>query len=254
MKLLKSSKLKKVGFLFLVFLMLIYGVLTFQNILFRLMFANKIHAHRVNSIEKLNEVKPKFSGAELDVMFQNNTNSFDVNHPPAKSINLTLSKYIASNTTNKDYKFWLDFKNLNKSNQEKAVFKLDSISSVFNLKKENIIIESSLPQYLNLFLNKGYKTSYYLPAKKSLIKSDSVKSLINTYKTTYISANLSYYSLLKKHYPEQSILSWQTGYNNIYSIKSLQRAINQFRTKWTILNDNKVDVFLVAYKADNGNR
>lgn len=69
---------------------LCYLILNFQIYVFKFFFSSKIWAHRVNSIEKYEEARDLFSGVELDLVFNDLNNSFDVNHPPAKIINLNL--------------------------------------------------------------------------------------------------------------------------------------------------------------------
>ena len=77
----------------------------------------KIWAHRVNSLGKLQLAKKKFSGVELDIVFaeKNGQWYFDVNHPPYESIALSLDEYFASLDNPNQLKLWLDFKNLSKS-------------------------------------------------------------------------------------------------------------------------------------------
>ena len=57
---------------------------------------DKIWAHRVNSTEKLESAIQYFNGVELDVFYDSNTNKFDVNHPPAKSIGLDFQTYLSN--------------------------------------------------------------------------------------------------------------------------------------------------------------
>ena len=57
---------------------------------------DKVLAHRVNSLEKLEASLKHFKGVELDLVYDNETNTFDVNHPPAKSINLTFETYLSA--------------------------------------------------------------------------------------------------------------------------------------------------------------
>jgi hypothetical protein len=58
----------------------------------------KVWAHRVNSIEKLAQTGALYSGVELDLVFVDEGEAafFDVNHPPAPSIGLSLDAYLSS--------------------------------------------------------------------------------------------------------------------------------------------------------------
>ena len=72
--------------------LLCFLIVNFQMKIFQSVYSSKVWAHRVNSIEKYQEARDIFSGIELDLMFDVASNTFDVNHPPAKSINLSLPK------------------------------------------------------------------------------------------------------------------------------------------------------------------
>src|SRR5690554_6067423 len=78
-------------------------------------YAEKIWAHRVNSLEKLASVQNKYTGVELDVVFDTLTNTFDVTHPPTPSIGLSLEQWLQ--TLDGDKGVWIDFKNLTAANK-----------------------------------------------------------------------------------------------------------------------------------------
>jgi len=96
-------------FLSFIFLGLLAWIIFYSNGVLKLVFNEKIWIHRVNSIEKLGEVQADFYGVELDVVFLDSLNEFDVNHPPAESINLSLFEYLSTIKENKKLHFWLDF-------------------------------------------------------------------------------------------------------------------------------------------------
>src|SRR5690349_3170954 len=103
-------------------------VFLFSNAAFIFVFRKKVWAHRVNSIEKKKEIGDKFSGIELDLVYNKTTGIFDVNHPPAASINLSLADYLKADlNTNRGY--WFDFKNLEEDNVQAACHTMDSIVS-----------------------------------------------------------------------------------------------------------------------------
>ena len=79
-------------FIFCVISFLLYVAYYSNRILFY-GYEHKIWAHRVNSIEKLKETISCFEGVELDVVYIEDGDFFDVNHPPAESIGLSLDEY-----------------------------------------------------------------------------------------------------------------------------------------------------------------
>lgn len=216
----------------------------------KVLFPNKIWAHRVNSEIKLQESIINFKGVELDIIWKKN--KFDVNHPPSKSIGLSLAKYFSTDSKLKNIGIWLDYKNLNGDNSERSAFYLDSLLGVYNLSKNNVYVETNKPLFLDPFLKRGFRTSYYLPSGLHNIKADSVPKaveLINKRlsrnKNIYISAPLSDYSFMKQYFPERNKLLWHLG------------GLNSFSNKIKIHNallDEKVKVLLRPFKSKTGDR
>ncbi len=218
-------------------------------VVLKFLFPEKIWVHRVNSIVKLKEISGNFEGVELDVDWKDH--QFDVNHPPASSINLNLSKYFAS-IDKTECKFWLDFKNLDEENYKEALSTLDSITRIYDIKRRNIIIESGSPQYLNLFEKRGYLTSFYLPPGLSSSKEkdrdnlrDIIDDQIQKFPTSFLSTFLGEYVYLKIAYPEKDIILWHTG-----GFKSIKNKIRIYKA----LLDKNVKVILIPVKSDLGDR
>lgn len=242
-------------------LVLIFGVLflfyaaIYSNILLQYLFNEKIWVHRVNSIEKLKEVNTKFSGVELDVVFDDNLGVFDITHPPEPSIKLTLEDYLKSNDTH-NLKFWLDFKNLDTSNLKLALNRLNIIAKKHNINTQDVIVESSNPILLNAFQEIGFKTSYYLPwpglyklnnnQQKKMISK--IKQEILENKITCISSNYHDYETMKKEFPTLNKLLWVS--ENDYHYKGIKERIFLYK----ILRDKKVDVLLMQYNSNAKNR
>lgn len=239
--------------LYTLVIIVVLGVLAleFQNGLFESLYKNKIWAHRVNSVEKLEEAEKQFQGVELDVVFE--LNNYDVNHPPAKSINLSLTKYFKSVKTKDKIAFWLDFKNLDSLNHLKALHALDSIVKNVNIKPENIIVESTNLQYLNVFSKKGFRTSYYyIPNELDFV---SVQQIINKNEITYISSDANNYSFLKDNFQDKKLLFWAVNDKNIFNgFKDLKYSLKNFITKCRLLNDSNVEIVLLSFDAEKGNR
>lgn len=261
------SNKKKWSTLFVFMLLLYIGsilLLKYQNQLFILLYPDKIWIHRVNSIEKLIEVNSKFNNVELDIVFNKKTNSFDVNHPPAPSINLTLYDYLSSINTTSRNNFWLDFKNLNKNNKESSLKKLNLICKNLNLNKNQFVIESTSPIHLLSHHLDGFKTSYYLPPqlnklnkKKQITKLNEIQKNCSISKVDYISTDVSDYNILQKHFSNKKKLLWlfdmnkkPTLINPIYIVKHLL----DFYRNTKILSNKQVKIVLFNYTSIKGNR
>lgn len=241
---------------------LFYLILNFQYKIFQVLYSSKIWAHRVNSIEKFQEAHDIYSGIELDLVFNSINNKFDVNHPPAKSINLSLIDFLKTKKNYSDFGIWLDFKNLNESNYQQSANKLDSIVKALNINPETIIVESPKPLFLESFSSKKFKTSYYLPSnindykKDSLLKqSQLIDKLTSTNKIDFISSDIKDYAFMKKSFPNSKILTWITNdppkIKNYYSLK---RSIIHFKRNYSALNDQDAEVILFRFDSKTKNR
>lgn len=238
--------------------------LNFMNNSVTTELADKTWMHRVNSTTKLKEVSQKgFKGIEVDVVFLDQKSTFDVNHPPAKSIDLSLSDYLNSLDDAKDHQFWIDFKNLTAMNTFRSVSRLDSICTILQLKKDHFIIESDKPQFLKTFENSGYKTSYYLPnslcslpADEQLKGVNEMTSNIEAYATDYISLDKCNYALIAEKFPNKPKLLWSFPYSSrlIINPMSLIKLPKQIALKRKLLADTNVEVVLFKYTAKEGNR
>lgn len=221
----------------------------------RFLFKDKVWVHRVNSIQKLNEVKSHYSGIELDIVFEKKKHYFDVNHPPAPSIHLSLLDYFKAQTTHPDLKYWLDFKNLRAENKESALQHLDSIAHLLQLNKKNIIVESTRPQFLKKFQESGFLTSYYLPynlhelnAKDLKKKMAGVVKNLKSSETDYVSANYKHYDIMNDYFPKKKKLTWLTG-APVFE--------NKWKNRWFIykmLWDENIEVVLFRVKSERGDR
>lgn len=259
--LLKNSKKILTGLL--VSYILLFAIVNKQNQLFRYVYGEKMWVHRVNSIEKLAESSATFKGFELDVVFADSTAVFDVNHPPATSINLSLSSYLSSLKELSSYSFWLDFKNLTSLNKERSFTKLNTICKRLGLKKEQLIIESRNPEHLAIFSEKGYRTSFYLPGGLHQLSDEDldhqirdIKQQIIAYKPDYISADFNHYRIMRQSFPEKTVLTWPYKYQQEWyfnPIKLVKKLKNVYY-KYKVLSNDKVGVVLFTYEAKKGNR
>jgi len=231
----------------LLLLIVIFTIAFFSNTTLRLLFKDKIRAHKVNNLELLNKANRLFSGVELDVVFYSNNNSFDVNHPPETSTGLTLNKYFESQKEFPDFKYWLDFKNLDETNEIQSAGCLDSLAKISGISNSNIIVESIRTQSLKSFQNKGFLTSYYLQSDLHKLTEDSLKSICKMVsdnlilnENSYISAGFADYPVLKKHFPTAKKLIWFTTYGSMNKISARILLLQ-------ILMDENVDVLLIPF-------
>lgn len=252
---------KKISFI-VFFYLLISLIINFQNVIFFFFFKEKIWIHRVNSIEKLKEVSSNYPGFELDVVFDNYSQVFDVNHPPQKSINLSLKEYLNSTTLPLNNFIWIDFKNLNKNNFRNSVLKLNKICNELNIDKTKLIIESKSPEYLKKFNQKGFKTSFYLPRNLAGLnpklrnkKIQLIQELTSKYKTTYLSTDKRDYKIIKKKFPNHKLLIWTFYFFNKKTINPyhLLYGLNNILHKCVILPNKNVTAVLFKYDAKHGN-
>jgi heptose-I-phosphate ethanolaminephosphotransferase len=139
--------------------------------------SGKVWAHRVNSIKKLEESGATFSGVELDLVFveEDGASFFDVNHPPADSIGLSLDDYLASRREPGSLRYWLDVKNLSDANEEGALARLRWLVDHHGLSHDRLIVESPTFSSLGRFSGDGFRTSYYLPVVRPDELSDAAQ-------------------------------------------------------------------------------
>lgn len=211
----------------------------------------KVHAHRVNTITKLNQAKLYYTGIELDVIFDTKTNTFDVYHPPAESIGLNLETYL-SKLSDDNLKVWLDFKNLTAENKVLATNRLVFLMTKFKLTKQMFLVESKNIDQLQYINDRGFLTSYYVPS--SLYNSnkkfkDSIYKLIMTYNQQSISFTHQNYIELHKKFPRREKFVWA-----LYGNPLGKSRVHQIRITRRILKDTTVKRLLVPFKSIGGNR
>jgi len=245
---------KKMKIIIGIIALLVIALLVYRLSPYKLEFLgyyDKIWAHRANSIEKLHSALDYYKGVELDLVYHEQENFLDVNHPPTTSIHLEFENYIAT-LDKEEYPFlWLDIKNLREDTAKSIFTKLQDVFAKVNYPLQNVLIETRYPEALPMFSEAGYKTSYYLPA--FLVKRDSVlleKTIERVKKTLKEQPNIAIstshkdYHIVKEHFPEHRKYIWV-----------LVPVVNiDFFTTREILKDETVEVVLVKYVALKGNR
>ena len=165
---------------------------------------DKLWAHRVNNLKDIKPFSKEFKGFELDVFYNKNLNQFNVKHH-GKHSELSLGEYFSYS---QDYslKYWIDFKNLNENNINKAILLLDSLSTNHSLKND-LIVESKNIELLSKFKQNDFCISYWLPSF-NLIKSSyqihEIKANLLKFKPHVISmpySSVAYYSIKFPNYP-----------------------------------------------------
>ncbi len=213
---------------------------------------DKIGAHRVNSLQKLEEALPYFQAVELDLIYKENDDILDVNHPPAESIGLSFEEYV-SNIKSENLPFlWLDIKNLTHENARAVQNRLLVIFNEHNYPLENVLIETLYPEALEFFKESEFKRSYYLPPgmhKKDAISLQKdiklIDSILQEQPGIGISSYYENYPILHKKYPLKTKYLWFAGEKN---------SILNYKVTQKVLNDATVKFVLIPYRALKGNR
>ncbi|MBE6449990.1 MAG: phosphoethanolamine transferase [Alphaproteobacteria bacterium] len=163
----------------------------------------KIYLHKVNSPQKLQELREKYIGFELDIVFHENEKSFE------NSDNKTnLGKYPLEETL-KYYrwwqKLWFDFKNLSQTNKEEAKKKLEHLIKEYRISKSAIWLESTDLDALESFTQSGWNTTYQMNydfASMSRAEVKKIKKQIEDIsysgKVKAISFDERYYSFINR--------------------------------------------------------
>lgn len=214
----------------------------------KLLFKDKVWAHKVNYTEEYARAKKQFTGVELDVVFESGLRNFDIHHPPEPSIGLTLTNYFASQPNNADVSYWLDLKNVSAENDSLIAVILDSIVTAYHIPQNKVIVESRDPRYLKKLTDRGFKTSYYLPTGLHELNSGElqmqlvqIKQTITVSPTTYISFEYRDYPTINEHFPNSKKISWFTIYGSMNKISA--RVL-----LYQLLMDKQVDVLLISFE------
>lgn len=212
-------------------------------------FDSQLLCHRVNGIERLAEVKEHFGGFEIDLVFEPTTKTFDVNHPPTKSVGLSLERLLASIENPKDYYYWFDLKNLDSTNQNDAAFRMQEIAIKYNL-LDKIVIESPKIHALKSFTELKFRTALYLPDLQNYSEDrmfraiDSLIPLINAIHPSALSQQFDAYSLLKQQFPNCDLLTWdlQFDVDSPDDIAFINQLVNQ---------QDRLKLFLVRKESES---
>jgi hypothetical protein len=175
---------------------------------------DKIWAHRINSLEYLDQRVSEFRGIEVDIFYEPNRDAFTVKHD-LDSGGPDLEQFIDSVRSIKKVLFWFDYKNLNEDT-ENGVSKLASIVKDRNLQTQ-VIVESYYAKQLQQFAQR-IQTSYWVgsnPIPDSITERDQLyeseyKKLKNL-KVEFLSSSFEMFEFLTHYFPEYHLNLWMSG-------------------------------------------
>lgn len=213
-------------------------------------YPEKIWLHRCNSLEKLHEKKHLYDNIEVDVVFREADNAFDVTHDLDTTFHLSIDPYF-------DYfeetegRIWLDFKNLSAANKDSAYQELLELCDEYQIEKERLIIESPSWEHLKLFTDNGFYTSLYVsfpsPSELTEAEEDScvhqLQAITDSRSVKALSFPYWWYSEIKeKLHRSIDLLTWKHRTTQFMFLLSNEGK--------KMLKDNQLKVVLVK---DKGN-
>ncbi len=204
---------------------------------------DKIWAHRIDDQSRLKSAIKYFKGVEVDLVYNSEKNYLDVGHPPAKSIGLSLDKYL-SNLTNKKPYIWLDIKNLNITNAVEIHALLEKLCKKYQYPKDKFLVETRYPEALPIFTKNDFICTYYLPyhiykreeSEKQKILFH-INEILKAQPTIGVSAAYKDYDILHKNFPTKNKYMWI-----IESTRNRKLSLTR-----KILKDSTVKVVLISY-------
>ncbi len=212
--------------------------------------SNKMWAHRVNSLEKLKTSLKYFKGIELDLVFVEEENYLDVNHPPAKSIQLNFINYLDEIGKEQPY-LWLDIKNLDKDNSHRIFELLYQTLTAKAYPVNKVLIETRFPEALTIFTKAGFMTSYYLPYGLSKMgendlqnEIEKVTNVLENQPKIGISSSYKDYEIMNTYFPNKKKYLWIVG-----SFRKRNYSLIRIA-----LDDENVIVVLSSFKTVKGER
>jgi heptose-I-phosphate ethanolaminephosphotransferase len=207
----------------------------------------KLWAHRVNSIEKLNFVQSQLSGIEVDIVIEDKR--IDVNHPPSESIGLDFDTYL-KNIRNRELGIWVDIKNKTALTEAQAAL-LKKVISGSGHRKERFIVESTVVENVNLLTQHGFATSYYLRPDcfENKTLKDSCMEDINAAMSEYLSFDYSFYGAVQRHIDSNRIKDKQLLMWNLRA--NIPKIDSEYFSEYKKIVDNEnVRILLIPYVSD----
>jgi|AntDeeMinimDraft_5_1070356.scaffolds.fasta_scaffold06607_2 hypothetical protein len=206
---------------------------------------DKVWAHRVDDLKKLESAEGKFAGVELDLVYLPGKDKLDIHHPPKPPRGLYFSDYFKA-LENNGLPLWLDIKNLKAKNADAILRRLETVfkANALPKKRGHILVESTEVKSLNPFLKKGYRTSWYIQKRFSDENSKELSAKISDgleNPETELSSNYHNYPYLKKAFPERTKNFW------IMTSTYDPKTIKNYSLIRELVSDKKVKTVLIPY-------
>ena len=205
---------------------------------------SKVWAHRVNDIAAAKEKSKCFDGLEVDAYYSEYQNKIFVGHDIEDTANnVQLDKWFDAISNPSEKYFWIDFKNLDTKNADKAADIILGIMSSQNM-NDNVFVESYNVNALKKIKGYGLRTILWTENLKwnnvdTAQWIDDTKKMIEELSPDAISNEEAMYELLVEYFPEQNIHLWQ-------KTPTMHKAENANRTR-DLCRDKSVKVVLVDY-------
>lgn len=215
-------------------------------------FEEKLFLHRANTIQKMRLFEGKYIGFEIDVVFDQRLNEFDIYHPPQSSIGLYLDDYLKKIGNVQQKRIWLDFKNLNETNYKHALERLSILMQKYGMRRNQLILESSNPDFLSHFKSHVF-TSYYLPilpiggmdTSQKYTASLSLIDEVQKSEADAVSYPADMHEFVKTYihtsFPEKKLLTW--------ILEDMSNFENILRLRMLLL-ENSVEVVLLGERTN----
>lgn len=205
---------------------------------------DKVWAHRVNDLDKLNAAQENFRGVEVDLIYISGQNRLKIGHDLKDTTSLDLETYVKELKTAK-LGMWLDIKNLNKDHANAIFERIENLSKHYpNFKPKNLLIESTDIDALKVFSKNNYQTTWYITeiikAKNREEELRKIKKGLSSTKTG-LSSNYKNYRYLAEAFPETPKHFWML--NSTYDINILKN----YRLIRRLVKDPGVHTVLIPY-------
>lgn len=192
-------------------------------------FPVRFWLHRANTLEMIKKYQSKYHGWEFDLNLDAENNCIMIGH--SKPSTLTLEDLLNTFPAVRDNYFWLDCKGLRRENCQTYFKVLDRILERYQLRR-NVIIESNDPVALQPFIDRGIRTSFWVPS--SMVDPVSIHKMYAGLKigsAWAVSNSTEFFPFLTRYYPVGNAIAWYDG--------------DTSRIPRYLLNDSRLKVILI---------
>lgn len=208
---------------------------------------NKLWGHRINTAEEANDWLGEFPGIEIDLVYESSLHVLDVRHGVDDPYtNNPLEDYFGDISNATDYYYWLDLKNLDDTNCDTIIKRLNYIIDKYNI-RQNVILEARDCELLDKFTKNGIYTSYWIPHfSDGYTNKDTIDFVVDIgdnllrYEVNALSASYKMYWFLDEYFSNCNIHLWTNG---------LESSEDKLIIEELAKNDN-VKVILVDYTSN----